>query len=392
MNTQKVRDIIKQYKIHFKSINKEEIYKWRAVKCFKENWNINADDFAKMLDNSLHLAKNLLDAGQYYPKRMLLKNTAANPDFIRQLFVDLYNEENDLIERITTFQDKIKNHNKQHFPGKNYYQDKRAVLVYLCLRFPDRYYLYKFNMFKEFAPLVDYPYKPSRGEIENVLQFLSLCDLVKAEIVKDNELLELHKTRITDREFYDSSFNILTQDIIYAAVKHFRNFEQGNKQKPALERLIEVDKTVLPKTDKVILKGSFTNYIDNEKEKKRIGDLGELLVLQHEQEKLKSLGIKKTPEHKSKSEGDGLGYDILSYDKNGQEIFIEVKTTSYGSGTPFYITRNELVCSKQDSNKFFLYRLYDFDDANNKAKYYKRKGDLTELCNNPILYKAVIKE
>lgn len=391
MNTQKVRDIIKQYKLHFKAINKEEIYKWRAVKCFQENWDINADDFTAMLDSSLHLAKNLLDAGSYYPKRMLLKNTAANPEFVRQLFIDLYKEENDLIERITDFQDKIKNQNKRLFPGKNYYQDKRAVLVYLCLRFPDRYYLYKFNMFKEFAPLVDYPYQPSRGEIENVLQFLSLCNLVKAEIVKDNELLELHKTRITDREFYDRSFNILTQDIIYAAVRHFRKFDQG-KQASALKRLTRVDKKVSAKSDRVVLKGSFTNYIENEKEKKRIGDLGELLVLQHEQEKLKSLGIKKTPEHKSKSEGDGLGYDILSYDEQGQEMFIEVKTTTNGSDTPFYITRNELLCSRQDSNKFFLYRLYDFDDTENKAKYYKRKGDLTELCNNPILFRAVVND
>ncbi|PWJ53887.1 uncharacterized protein DUF3883 [Dyadobacter jejuensis] len=392
MNTQKVRDIIKQYKLHFKAINKEEIYKWRAVKCFQENWDIDADDFATMLDSSLHLAKNLLDAGNYFPKRMLLKNAEANPKFIRQLFVDLYKEENDLIERIIDFQDKIKNQNKKLFPGKNDYQDMRAVLVYLCLRFPDRYFLYKFSMFKEFAPLVDYPYKPSIGEIENVLQFLSLCDLVKAEIVMDNELLELHKTRITDREFYDSSFKILTQDIIYAAVRHFSKFEQGRTQTSALKRLIKVDKKISPKTDKVVLKGSFTNYIDNEKENKRIGDLGELLVLQHEQEKLKSLGIKKSPEHKSKSEGDGLGYDILSYDEGGQEIFIEVKTTSYSSDTPFFITRNELVCSMQDSNKFFLYRLYDFDDTDNKAKYFKRQGDLTELCNNSILYRAVLKE
>lgn len=392
MDSKKARDIIKQYKRHFKDIHKEEIYKWRAVKCFQDNWAIAAPDFNEMLNRSLHLTKNLLDSGLYYPKRMLLKNTEANPEFVRQLFVDLYNEDQDLNERIINFQKKIKASNKKNFPGKNDYQDKRAVLVYLCLQYPDRYFLFKYEMFKKFVQLVDYPYQPSRGDIENILQYLTLCNILKEEILKDNELIELHKTRITNQEYFDSSFNILTQDIIYAAVRHIDKFEQGGKQESALTRLLRTDKNVLPKSDKVILKGSFTNYIENEKENKRIGDLGELLVLQHEQEKLKSLGIKKEPEHKSKSEGDGLGYDILSYNEKGQEIYIEVKTTVRNFDTPFFITRNELERSKQDSDKFFLYRLYEYEDKNNTAKYYKRNGELTDLCVNPILFRAIVTE
>jgi len=70
MNNQKVREILKGYKRHFNSIHKEEIYKWRAVKCFQDNWDINAPDFVTMLDKSFALAKNLLDSGLYYPKRM----------------------------------------------------------------------------------------------------------------------------------------------------------------------------------------------------------------------------------------------------------------------------------------------------------------------------------
>lgn len=392
MNNQKVREIIKGYKRHFKSIHNEEIYKWRAVKCFQDNWNIHAPDFLTVLDNSFALAKNLLDSGLYYPKRMLHNYTAKEPETVRQLFINLYKEDEDLINRIESFQEGIKAINKKYYSDKNDYQDKRAVLVYLCLRYPDRYYLYKYRMFKGFVGLVDYPYQPKTGNIQNILEYLSLCDIVRAEIIKDSELLELHKTRIKNQEYSDSSYHILTQDIIYAAVQHIDKFDKGGKQEPALKRLIKVDRTVSPKTDKVILKGSFTNHIENEKEKKRIGDLGELLVLQHEQEKLKSLGIKKVPEHISKSEGDGLGYDILSYDENGKQIFIEVKTTSNGVNTPFYITLNELEKSKQDSCNFFLYRLYDFDDTDNSAKYYKQKGNLTDLCVNPILYRAIVEE
>src|SRR5690606_348954 len=163
---------------------------------------------------------------------------------------------------------RLKKIHKRHFPYKEDYQDQRAVLVYLCLRYPNRYYLYKFKMFKGFTQLVDFPYLPKTGDIQNILEYLSLCDIIKAEIVKDNELLELHKTRIREQEYLDSSFNILTQDVIYAAVQHIDKFDQDGKQEPASKRLIKIDRPVLPKSDKVLLKGSFINHIDNEKENK----------------------------------------------------------------------------------------------------------------------------
>lgn len=393
MNSKQVREIIKGYKRHFKSIHNEEIYKWRAVKCFQDNWNIHEPDFVSMLDKSFQLSKNLLDSGLYYPKQMLHEYTKKDSERVRHLFIELYNENNNLIERIISFQEGIREiHSKCFSDKKNDYQDKRAVLVYLCLRFPDLYYLYKYKMFKGFASLIDYPYQPKPGHIQNILEFLSLCSIIKAEIVKDHELLELHKTRIRNQEYLDNSYNILTQDIIYASVQHIDKFDKVEKQESALKRLIEVDTILSPKAETAVLKGSFTNYIENDKEKKRIGDLGELLVLQSEQEKLISLGIKKTPEHVAKSEGDGLGFDILSYDGNGHEIFIEVKTTTGPQQTPFFITRNELLKSTLESKNFFLYRLFDFNDTDNRAKYFIRNGDLSSLCTNPILYKSILEE
>src|SRR2546430_14647121 len=102
MNNQKVREIVKGYKRHFKSIHNEEIYKWRAVKCFQDNWSINAPDFLTMLDNSFALAKNLLDSKDCFPKEMLHHYTTKEPETVRQLFIDLYKEDEDLIDRIGT--------------------------------------------------------------------------------------------------------------------------------------------------------------------------------------------------------------------------------------------------------------------------------------------------
>ena len=61
----------------------------------------------------------------------------------------------------------------------------------------------------------------------------------------------------------------------------------------------------------------------------------------------------------SATRGDGLGFDVLSFEESGKERWIEVKTTAFARETPFYVTRTELACSEQSDN-FHLYRLFEF--------------------------------
>jgi len=63
--------------------------------------------------------------------------------------------------------------------------------------------------------------------------------------------------------------------------------------------------------------------------------------------------------------GDGLGYDILSYDisegaSKEQSRFIEVKTTNSGAANPFIVTRNEVEFSEEQEDAFCLYRIFNF--------------------------------
>lgn len=61
--------------------------------------------------------------------------------------------------------------------------------------------------------------------------------------------------------------------------------------------------------------------------------------------------------------GDGAGYDILSYDLGGTERFLEVKTTVGHKRTPFYLTRNERDFAEEASDRFRIFRLYDWARA-----------------------------
>lgn len=58
-------------------------------------------------------------------------------------------------------------------------------------------------------------------------------------------------------------------------------------------------------------------------------------------------------------EGDGAGYDVLSFDRVGTERWIEVKTTNGSAKTPFFLSRNEMETSRVHSH-WCVYRVHQF--------------------------------
>lgn len=59
-------------------------------------------------------------------------------------------------------------------------------------------------------------------------------------------------------------------------------------------------------------------------------------------------------------DGDGAGYDVLSYEPNGKERLIEVKTTNGAARTPFFLTRNEHEVAGARPDAWHLYRVHLF--------------------------------
>ncbi|MBU4556347.1 MAG: DUF3883 domain-containing protein, partial [Actinobacteria bacterium] len=104
------------------------------------------------------------------------------------------------------------------------------------------------------------------------------------------------------------------------------------------------------------------DYLAREARNTSLGLAGEQFVVEFERARLKSVGAGRLAdrvEHVALSLGDGLGYDVRSFELDGSELMIEVKTTGYGIFTPFYVTPNELEVSRGSSN-YRLYRLFDF--------------------------------
>jgi len=122
------------------------------------------------------------------------------------------------------------------------------------------------------------------------------------------------------------------------------------------------------------------NYLKAEADNRSLGLAGEEFVLRYEHERLWRVGQKSLAErveHVAVTQGDGLGYDILSFEATGRERLIEVKTTRFGEYTSFFASRNEVDVSEDRQTQFQLYRLYNFRQD---PKLYVLPGSLTSTC------------
>lgn len=123
-----------------------------------------------------------------------------------------------------------------------------------------------------------------------------------------------------------------------------------------------------------------TNYIEREARNHSLGAAGELFALNYERARLVAAGkdgLAAKIEHTSKVRGDHEGFDILSFEENGTERLIEVKTTKYGSFTPFFVTRNEVTVSELHAPRYHLYRLFAFREA---PRLYSLAGAIPSTC------------
>lgn len=105
------------------------------------------------------------------------------------------------------------------------------------------------------------------------------------------------------------------------------------------------------------------NYLEKEAQNISLGDAGEQFAINFEQARLIHLGKESLAdriEQVSATIGPSAGFDIRSFEANGSDRFIEAKTTKYGKSTPFFITPNELKFAKDNSTKYFLYRIFGF--------------------------------
>ena len=228
---------------------------------------------------------------------------------------------------------------------------------------------------------------------EDVDKFLNILN-IKYDMHKINTF---EKKKMLLKEYRNTNKYFKDKDDYYFVTFLYTTFKEELKIKNTVSGEIDCN---LEFTDFIYLekhcqnkkneyRSRQTDYEKINRAKKDIGNRGENAVLQYEKNKLINKGLINLSKKVSICDNDAIGYDIISFDDNGNEIHIEVKTNcSNCSYLDFYITDNELQRLKEDEN-YYIYYLYDIKK---KPKYHiiNKKMLLEKDFLQPVIYRASI--
>lgn len=212
------QELLKEYKNELKGPRwDDEKFKWQAIKGFQDNWDIEAIDFCTMLKNSLDKTFNLLASTHYFPGKMIKEFAQKESETVRQMFMDLFDESKDLYGRMVSFKAQSKQLvNKYWNPGKSDFQTENTITTYLWLRYPDKYYIYKFEEAKSLANELKTNYVFKAGDYKNnVENFIKLYDELSQELCKDLELKQIVQSKLEDDCYDDPKCKTLAIDFGY---------------------------------------------------------------------------------------------------------------------------------------------------------------------------------
>jgi hypothetical protein len=156
--------------------------------------------------------------------------------------------------------------------------------------------------------------------------------------------------------------------------------------------LVDAPVVLPPKTAKSARLPRKLDYAARDEQNRELGKLGEKWVLGYETFRLSDLqraDLAKRIDWASDSQGDGLGYDIASFEEDEEQRFIEVKTTNGDAATPFVVSRNEVEFSSEAGPAYFLYRVFQFRTS---PLLFTLQGSLTDsVALSPLDYRARLK-
>ena len=97
---------------------------------------------------------------------MITKFAESSPEEVRAMFLELFDESKDVYERIASFKNKSNLLLEHYRNGESqHYQHENAISTYLWLRYPDKYYIYKFDEIKAIVNELEAEYSLKKGHM-----------------------------------------------------------------------------------------------------------------------------------------------------------------------------------------------------------------------------------
>jgi len=203
----------------------EEWFKWDAIVCFQQNWDIEASDFSDMFTRSVKQFSVLIDNAQASPIGGLktLINQPGEAEIVRAAFRALYADDggdlNQRQKKVEAFVQTINDRIKTHWPDSHKYpQSMRSAILFLVMRYPADNYILFWSRADTWANFTEFADDFGSGSCFSLPIFYRMCDEIRDEIEKRPELQLCNQKRMdAARVTLDDNYHTLVYDIIYCA-------------------------------------------------------------------------------------------------------------------------------------------------------------------------------
>lgn len=125
-------------------------------------------------------------------------------------------------------------------------------------------------------------------------------------------------------------------------------------------KFTDLDKVLPPAIRQLV--GKF-DPAERDARNRDLGKAGEKFVVEFERFRLRQAGredLADSVRWVSDVDGDGFGYDVRSFNPDGQERLLEIKTTCGHERTPFWLTKREVDVAAERSDRYRVRRVFHF--------------------------------
>lgn len=230
INNEKMQIALKSYKEAFSERWVDEKFKWEAVKWFQDHWDINAENFSEMFAASTEKTCGLLASMNNFPRKMIIQYAKEDAEAVRAMFIRLFDESKAITDSVLQFQSDAQDLCERLSPGYQHYQRLMAITVYLWLKYPDKYDVFKYSVCKGTSIYLENDFKPTKGHTDqNIKENAKLVDAIRDAVNEDAELISMFEKSLDASCCEDESHRTLAFDVSFYIANYLADNSKTEK-------------------------------------------------------------------------------------------------------------------------------------------------------------------
>ena len=167
-----------------------------------------------------------------FPEGMIEDFAEREPDTVRAMFKDLFDESKDIVERFHSFKQKSADLLERVGNGaKNHFQDERTIALYLWLRYPDKYYVYQYTQARNLSIALGSDHRIIKGRLDsNIREWLALYNEVTELMKQEPEVRSWETQGMTAEHYPDPEYRMLATDLAYCYTERILKEQKAEQE------------------------------------------------------------------------------------------------------------------------------------------------------------------